>query len=898
VSLLDTSKANYGGTYRAVCLEVLPDRVRVQVPQIFATAVVTIFEFAGPRPAEGDEGWVSFESGLAERPIWIGSEAHAEIPLGGDAGDVLTRQLDGSIDWDDPQAQFTGFTRCHNTTSPDTTLAMGVGVTEIALARVLNEQGPTFAPNANNNRFTVPVAGSYDLAAYVSAPSTPWPSNAVVIFLLVNGIPVARENPSNPTAMTAFESRTISTCRWLEAGDQVSLAFYTNTTTTIRLMNAAATLDPIQPYLSVWRTGSGPPGTGLRVKGTVANQAALALGGNALNDTYVTLDTQMLYVWNGTAWVNAGPVVGGSSDPLANYFYGTTATAAGVSSSFSGVSWQTEVMANGFARQGGGASVNIVVARAGRYRVASQISGTTAGTAGIWRQMRIALFSSQAVLKVTRDTVNPGTPANQWGTYFGEAVLDCDVGDLIQIQVASDSPTTIDSAGRNWVEITPIGGTKGDPGPAGPDVTMLQSSYFYGQGASPGTAPANAETILNWTQLLNNGIGFTSGGGNIVFNSPGKYRVAFQCSGTLVTTNAATAFDSRIKHYSSAGVLKLSRGNVPSAPATAGWWSMTTAEAIIDAAAGDFVQCAVQPNGAFTLDMTRSWVEVTPIGGTKGDKGDTGMPGSATDASDFWYGIISGPFSVLGNDVPTYASWTTLNSSSGFSLASAGQRITAARTGRYHVTAQMTYSCGANAAFFTRIYINHFSAAAVLKSQEHAVGSGAPAGSYIGAVADGVFDVVAGDYFAIQGTINNTTGVFNDHCFVSVVPVGGAKGDQGPPGSAVGTTAWTALPFAAGWSNYPSGYQLCQYRLEGDRVFLRGLCQQTTLANLNVANLPAGFRPPGQTMLHTMAFSSTPKDHIQRIEIYTTGALTIITPAVNELQGYMTLDGLSWSTAT
>jgi hypothetical protein len=248
--------------------------------------------------------------------------------------------------------------------------------------------------------------------------------------------------------------------------------------------------------------------------------------------------------------------------------------------------------------------------------------------------------------------------------------------------------------------------------------------------------------------------------------------------------------------------------------------------------------------------------------------------------------------------VATYASWSTTNGSAGVSLASAGQRITMSKAGRYHVTAQMTFSVGANNAFYTRIYINHFSAAGVLKSQEHAVASGGVAGYYTAGVADGVFDAVAGDYFAIQGAISNTTGVFNDHCWCSVVPVGGAKGDQGVPGSAVGTTAWTALPFAAGWSNYPSGYQLCQYRLEGDRVFLRGLCQQTTLANLTVANLPAGFRPPAQTLLHTMSFSSTPKDHVQRIEISTTGVLVITTPAVNELQGYMTLDGLSWSTAT
>jgi hypothetical protein len=70
-----STHATYGGVYRAVCLEVLPDRARVQIPQLFATATVTVFEFAGGRPAAGDDGWVAFEGELAEHPIWIGSES-------------------------------------------------------------------------------------------------------------------------------------------------------------------------------------------------------------------------------------------------------------------------------------------------------------------------------------------------------------------------------------------------------------------------------------------------------------------------------------------------------------------------------------------------------------------------------------------------------------------------------------------------------------------------------------------------------------------------------------------------------------------------------------------------------------------------------------------------------
>jgi hypothetical protein len=71
----DTALAAYGGVYRAVCLEMLEDRARVQVPQLFAAEDVVVYEFAGPRPVAGDSGWVFFESELAERPVWAGSES-------------------------------------------------------------------------------------------------------------------------------------------------------------------------------------------------------------------------------------------------------------------------------------------------------------------------------------------------------------------------------------------------------------------------------------------------------------------------------------------------------------------------------------------------------------------------------------------------------------------------------------------------------------------------------------------------------------------------------------------------------------------------------------------------------------------------------------------------------
>lgn len=59
----------------------------------------------------------------------------------------------------------------------------------------------------------------------------------------------------------------------------------------------------------------GPQGTGLAVKGTVANAAALPTSGNITGDGWIASDTQHLYIWSGTAWSDAGPVSQGPAGP-------------------------------------------------------------------------------------------------------------------------------------------------------------------------------------------------------------------------------------------------------------------------------------------------------------------------------------------------------------------------------------------------------------------------------------------------------------------------------------------------------------------------------------------------------------------------------------------------------
>src|SRR5580765_4989617 len=63
------------GIYKAVCLDVVGStRIRCKVPQIFADEIVTCLDSAGPMPTAGATGWVAFEAGYPDRPVWMGSE--------------------------------------------------------------------------------------------------------------------------------------------------------------------------------------------------------------------------------------------------------------------------------------------------------------------------------------------------------------------------------------------------------------------------------------------------------------------------------------------------------------------------------------------------------------------------------------------------------------------------------------------------------------------------------------------------------------------------------------------------------------------------------------------------------------------------------------------------------
>jgi hypothetical protein len=67
------------GVYRSVCLDadVNGSVLRCHVPQVFADETVTILDVTGGMPDAGEVGWVAFESGFPDRPVWLSAGSGA-----------------------------------------------------------------------------------------------------------------------------------------------------------------------------------------------------------------------------------------------------------------------------------------------------------------------------------------------------------------------------------------------------------------------------------------------------------------------------------------------------------------------------------------------------------------------------------------------------------------------------------------------------------------------------------------------------------------------------------------------------------------------------------------------------------------------------------------------------
>lgn len=483
-------------------------------------------------------------------------------------------------------ATFDGFTRTHAsaTGATDTTMAIpGATYTDIPLALAIDALGSTYTPNGTNTRFAVPADGVYDLSAHISAAAAGWPAASGLWWAItVNGLVLERTYTNGGQA---YESSVIALQRYLRAGDLVAIMVYSGTATTIRVLGASgaygATSDARQPYLSVWRAGTGPTGpTG-----------------------------------------PAGGLLG-----TTGYYYGY-ATGFGVAAgSLTPITWNTQGVISGFTPALGGSGVAITATIAGRYKVDAQITIANGATATAYFVCRLEHYNAVGTLLAQRDVVGPGVAASAYSEADVSGVFNMAVGDYVRALFQPAQAANLDA--RTWIEVTPVGGAKGDTGATGPDVTAAQSSWFYAQGNTGQNLPANTFTTILWgAPFLNNGFTFTNGAAEVYFTRAGKYRVAAQL--TFSASGSPTASTCRVVHYNSTGTILRDQW-VTGQGATAGWGAAES-ELIADAAVGDFVRVFCDPSGvtAATFANTRSALEITPVGGVKGDTGATGATGAA-----------------------------------------------------------------------------------------------------------------------------------------------------------------------------------------------------------------------------------------------------------------------------
>lgn len=92
---------------------------------------------------------------------------------------------------------------------------------------------------------------------------------------------------------------------------------------------------PAGPTGATGPTGpQGPAGTGINLKGQVPTVGDLPVSGQEVGDGWIISDTGDLYIWDGTDWINAGPIVGPAGPPgppadLSNIVGGTCIAVVG-----------------------------------------------------------------------------------------------------------------------------------------------------------------------------------------------------------------------------------------------------------------------------------------------------------------------------------------------------------------------------------------------------------------------------------------------------------------------------------------------------------------------------------------------------------------------------------------
>lgn len=589
--------------------------------------------------------------------------------------------------------------------------------------------------------------------------------------------------------------------------------------------------------------------------------------------------------WLGTGAVGPqgpqGPAGPPGTDPtsfLASYFFGNLNTAGSAlpANTYTQVSF-AQIAATSFTLAVQEASFgyrNIVAGVAGRYLVNATIGGY-GSTGNVGRvDLRLDTKTAAGATKLSRQIVGEGATAAYNNQASVTAVVDLLAGEYINLWVnPAAAGFVIDYGGSySYITVVPIGGPQGPVGPVGPDIASAQSSYWWGGMVTGAIAQGTSKLAIGGADKAS---GFTLVSGNVVAANSGRYRASFQ----MVTSGTAGGayLVPEIRHMRGAAQIVVAQA----VNTTVNHWGEATVEGIFDMVAGDTLQtwCGTDTNTK-SLDY-RSYFTVIPVGGVKGDKGDPGDSGILANASHAYLGV----WGVLpsGTALPAGA-WTQLYMGTpsppasflaGFTQAgTSNSRLVATNAGKYLAQIELSVTTP-NATAWTQARIVHTSAAGVDQASHDLVGNGSGAGWYTSPNHQAVFDMKAGDWLTFWAQ-PNVAATLDGRSSVTVVPVGGTKGDKGDPGNAItvggkpwqvltkrstidGDAVWRTPPsgpqsaicwryptLLSSWTNYGSPFTGARYGRRNSVIYLQGLVSRAAnLAspNANLFGIDKGYTP-------------------------------------------------------
>jgi hypothetical protein len=93
--------AVYPSIYRAKAAKVTGNSMQAYIPQVFGETLVTIVNFVGAPPTSAEMGWVTFQAGNPEFPVWMGVTAAAAAPPPGPSpgGSFVYQQTTPAMTW-------------------------------------------------------------------------------------------------------------------------------------------------------------------------------------------------------------------------------------------------------------------------------------------------------------------------------------------------------------------------------------------------------------------------------------------------------------------------------------------------------------------------------------------------------------------------------------------------------------------------------------------------------------------------------------------------------------------------------------------------------------------------------------------------------------------------------